>query len=124
MITRELTLCGKAVKLAYCYATEIAYKDITGDEIVTYFKSAHESIAKEEDPDIKQTIQALLACLIAYYNSNGEETPLKSEDIINEAKPAEIGMAIITMLDMRMEFYHVPKTAEPKVKKKKTKAKS
>jgi predicted Zn-dependent peptidase len=47
--------------------------------------------------------------MMAYYNSRGEEAPLKSEDIMNDAKPAEIGMAIFSIVNMRSEFYHVPK---------------
>ena len=49
MITREVTLCGKQVTLAYCYATEIAYKDFTGEDIIKYIRYAIECIQSKED---------------------------------------------------------------------------
>ena len=113
MITKEITLCSRQINIGYCYASEIAYKDLTDENIIDYIKEAIECIQQERDPDPKRTIFAIIACMMAYYNSRGEEAPLKSEDIMNEAKPAEIGMAIFTIINMRSEFYHVPKD-EPK----------
>ena len=36
MITKEITLCSKQVTLAYCYATEIAYKDLANEDMLDY----------------------------------------------------------------------------------------
>lgn len=109
MLTKKITLCGKVVTLAYCYATEIAYKDLSDENIADYFKEAIACIQKEIDPDVKHTIYAIIACMLAHYQSRGEDAPLKDTDIMNDAKPAEIGAAIFTILGLRMDFYHVPK---------------
>lgn len=109
MLTKEITLCGKAVTLAYCYATEIAYKDLSDENIADYIKEAVACIQQETDPDIKHTIYAILACMLAYYQSQGKEAPLTDTDLMNDAKPAELGTAIFTIIGLRMDFYHVPK---------------
>jgi len=108
MITKEITICGKQVTLAYCYATEIAYKDLSEENIADYIKEAVACIQKETDPDVKHTIYAILACMLAYYQSRGEEAPLTDTDLMNDAKPAELGTAIFTIIGLRMDFYHIP----------------
>lgn len=120
MITKEITLCGKQVTLAYCYATEIAYKDLSDENISDYIQEAVNCIQQKlNDPDTKRTIFAILACMLAYYQSKGEDAPLKDSDLMNEADPMEIGNAIITIVGMRMDFYHIPK-GEPKDPEPKT----
>ena len=117
MITKEITLCGKQVTLAYCYATEIAYKDLAGEDMLDYAKHATESIQAERDPDIKCTIFAIIACMMAYYE-DADKAPVKDSEIMREATPVEIGTAMLTILTMRQEFYHVPK-GEPEDKQEK-----
>ena len=114
MITKEITICGKAVTLAYCYATEIAYKDLSDEDMFDYAKHAVEAIQAQRDPDIKKTILAIIACMMAYYE-DAEKAPVKDSEIMKEATPVEIGTAMLTILTMRQEFYHVPK-GEPEDK--------
>jgi len=115
MLTKEITLCGKQVTLAYCYATEISYKDLSDENIADYIKEAVACIQEETDPDVKHTIYAILACMLAYYQSQGKEAPLTDTDLMNDAKPAELGTAIFTIIGLRMDFYKVPK-GEPEEK--------
>jgi hypothetical protein len=115
MLTKEITLCGKQVTLAYCYATEIAYKDMSDENIADYIKEAVACIQQKTDPDVKKTIYAILACMLAYYQSRGEDAPLKDTDLMSETTPAELGTAIFTIIGLRMDFYHVPK-GEPEDK--------
>ena len=117
MITKEITLCGKAVTLAYCYATEIAYKDLSNEDMLDYAKHAVEAIQAQRDPDIKRTIFAILACMMAYYE-DADKAPVKDSDIMKDATPVEIGTAMLTILSMRNEFYHVP-SGEPEDKPEK-----
>ena len=116
MITKEITICSKQVTLAYCYATEIAYKDLADEDMLDYAKHAIDSIHAQRDPDIKRTIFAIIACMIAYYE-DADRTPVKDSEIMREATPVEIGTAMLTILSMRSEFYHVP-TGEPEDKPK------
>lgn len=117
MITKEITLCGKQVTLAYCYATEIAYKEMSDEDIFDYAQAAVEAIQAQRDPDIKKTIYAIIACMMAYYEDK-DKAPVKDSEIMREATPVEIGTAMLTILSMRQEFYHVPK-GEPEDKQEK-----
>ena len=117
MITKEITICGKAVTLAYCYATEIAYKNMTNEDMFDYIQKAVEAIQNQRDPDIEKTIYAILACMMAYYE-DADKAPVKDSEIMKQATPVEIGTAMLTILSMRSEFYHVPKD-EPEDKPEK-----
>ena len=117
MITKEITLCGKQVTLAYCYATEIAYKDLSNEDMLDYAKHAVEAIQAQRDPDIKRTIFTILACMMAFYE-DADKAPVKDSEIMKEATPVEICTAMLTILSMRQEFYHVP-SGEPEDKPEK-----
>ena len=117
MIKKEITLCGKQVTLAYCYATEIAYDDLANESMLDYVKHAIESIQAQRDPDIKRTIFAIIACIMAYYE-DADKAPVKDSDIMKEATPVELGTAMLTILSMRNNFYHVP-SGEPEEKPEK-----
>ena len=117
MIQKEITLCNKQVTLAYCYATEIAYKDLSDEDMFDYAQAAVEDIQAQRDPDIKKTILAIIACMMAYYEDS-DKAPVKDSEIMKQATPVEIGTAMLTILSMRSEFYHVPKD-EPEDKPEK-----
>lgn len=114
MLTKEITLCGRQVTLAYCYATEIAYKDLSDENIADYIKEAVACIQAETDPDVKHTIYAILSCIQAYYEDPAK-APVTDRDIMRDATPAELGTAIFTIIGLRMDFYKVPK-GEPEEK--------
>ena len=105
MITKEITICRTVVNLAYCYATEIAYKDLAGEDMYDYVLHAVECIHQQRDPDVKRTIYAILAAMMAYYSANGTDAPLKDADLMRNANPAEIGIAIFTIINLRQQFY-------------------
>lgn len=102
--------------MAYCFATEIAYKELSGEEMLDYAEYAVECLQSKRDIDNKRTILAIIACMMAYYPD--EELPLKDSDIIKEATPIDKALAILTMLEMRAKFYEIPK-GEPKDKEPK-----
>ena len=78
---------------------------------------------KERMPDVKKTIYAILACVMAYYESKGEDAPIKDSELMNETSPMEVGKALGTVLSLRAEFYTVP-AGEPEEKPSKGKGKA
>ena len=56
MKKKEITLAGKHVTVAYCYATEIAYKDLSGQDIADFMGEVGEAIAANKMPDVKKSI--------------------------------------------------------------------
>ena len=112
MTTKEITLCGQQVTLGYCFATEILFNKLSGQYLSDYATHAIDCIGKQKDPDTEQTIYAILACMISYAESQKKEAPLKDTDLMYSAAPAELGIAIFTILELCSQFYHVPESAK------------
>ena len=124
MIQEEVTLAGKPVTLGYCYATEIAYKDLSGEDIPSIIQETIAAVNAQpaQMPDAKRSIYLVLAAIIAYYESKGEEAPVKDTDLMHDVTPLELGTALGTIINLWMKFYNIPK-GEPEDKPKKGKGK-
>lgn len=118
MKQKETTLCGKTVNLAYCYATEIAFRELTDSDINDFVSEAVDAVSASRMPDIKKTICILLASMIAYYNAHNGEPPVTDKELMNEATPTEMGTALGIVLALRVDFYKLP-SGEPGEKPKK-----
>ena len=108
MITKEITICGKQVTLAYCYATEISYKILSDEDIIDFGQEVIEKIQREQMPDIRKTIFLILASMNAYYESKGEKAPVSDKELMYECSPQEIGQALGVIIGLRSQFYHIP----------------
>ena len=114
MITKEITIGGKSVTLAYCYATEISYKLLSDEDINAFMQEVNKCLMAEPQrmPDIRKTIFLILAAVSAYYESRGEELPIDDKMLMYETTPEEMGTALGVVLGLRGQFYAVP-TGEP-----------
>lgn len=105
------------VTLAYCYATEIAYRDLSGEDITDFMQEA--SIAINGDtprmPDVEKTICAIIAAIHAYYKSKEEESPVKDTDLMYHCTPQDLALALGTIIGLRAQFYALP-AGEPEDK--------
>jgi hypothetical protein len=117
MITKEITIGGKPVTLAYCYATEISYKLLSDEDINAFMQEVNKCLTAEPQrmPDIRKTIFLVLAATSAYYESRGEELPIDDKTLMYETKPEEMGTALGVVLGLRGQFYAVP-SGEPEDK--------
>ena len=117
MITKEITIGGKPVTLAYCYATEISYKLLSDEDINAFMQEVNKCLTAEPQrmPDIRKTIFLILAAVSAYYESKGEELPIDDKTLMYETKPEEMGTALGVVLGLRGQFYAVP-SGEPEDK--------
>ena len=115
MQKKEIIICGKPVTLAYCYATEIAYKDCSGEDILAFLTEALPLIQQQQMPDVKKTLFLIIASMLSYYEDD-EKLPVTDKDMMHEAAPGEIGTALGTIIALRAQFYHVP-DGEPEDKK-------
>lgn len=124
MIHEEITLAGKPVTLGYCYATEIAYKELSGEDITDIIQETAACVNAQPPrmPDVKRSIYLVLAAVMAYYQSKDEDAPIKDTDLMNEATPVELGIALGTIITLWAQFYNIPK-GEPKDKPAKGKGK-
>lgn len=98
MTQKTITIAGKQVGIAYCFATEIAFKALTGNNI--------------EEADVtnpEQVVYLILAAISAYYQEQEAEAPVTDKDIIYRAKPKELIEALTAVLAMRADWYESPK---------------
>lgn len=114
MIKKEITLCGKQVTLAYCFATEIGYKILAEEECTDFIKEVFASIESNRMPDTKKSIMLIIAAATAYAEFKGEDVPIDNKDIMYNASSVEIGNAIGVLVSMYVEFYKMPAGEEEK----------
>lgn len=111
MIHEEITLAGKPVTLGYCFATEIAYKDLSGEDITAIIQETIAAVNAQPArmPDAKRSIYLVLAAVMAYYQSKDEDAPIKDTDLMNDTTPLELGTALGTIINLWAKFYNIPK---------------
>jgi len=110
--------------LGYCYATEIAYKDLSGEDIAAIINETIHAINAQPArvPDTKRSIYLVLSAVMAYYQSKDEDAPIKDTDLMNDTTPIELGIALGTIINLWAKFYNIPK-GEPEEKPAKGKGK-
>ena len=128
MLTKEIELCGKKVMMAYCYATEIAYKAMADEDMHDFIQKAIECINEKKDPDSKRVIFAILASVNSYYESltdiNERKSPVTDHDLMYNLTPKEMGAALGNILILRSQFYQLPKGEEGDTQKEEGESKN
>lgn len=107
MNTKEITICDKPVTLGYCFATEISFKDLAKQDITDFMIEAIPLIQAKQMPDTKSIIYLILSSILAYYEDPAK-APVTDRDIMRDATPEELGIALGTIITMRADFYHIP----------------
>lgn len=127
MITKEITLCGKQVTLAYCFGTEIGFKLLTEQECSDFMKEVIIGLNAKKDPDRSKSMSLIVSAMTAYYESlpagpdgKKQESPVTDEDIIYRATIDDLGLAVGTIVGLYLEFYKIP-VGEPEDKEPKDK---
>lgn len=113
MTTKTITIAGKEVTLAYCYATEIGYKLLSDEDITAYMADAMEALKESRMPDTRKTVYVIIAAINAYSEWKGEQPAISDRDLMYDATPLELGTALGTILQLRADFYKLP-SDEPK----------
>ena len=106
MTQKEITLCGKQVKLLYCAASENGFEDLSG-----------KSINEMDFTKSKDIMNLAVACIIAAYTEAKQEPPISSEDLLYKATPKELTDLYLTVINLRAEWYGVPKTVSDQIQK-------
>lgn len=113
MTTKTITISGKEVTLAYCYATEIGYKLLSDEDITAYMAAAMEALKESRMPDTRKTVYVVIAAINAYSEWKGEQPVISDRDLMYDATPLELGTALGTIIQLRADFYKMP-SDEPK----------
>lgn len=96
-----INIAGKDVNVAYCYATEIAFRKYTG-----------ESIEQFDAQNPEHVLYFVISAIVAWSQYKGEEPAIKDEQLMYQAKPKELVEALSVIFKLRMKWYDLP-TDEP-----------
>ena len=131
MTSKKITICGKEVELFYCAATENGYERISGGKTISVFFPTFKS-----DDDGNQVVDQLpaatnedylllaIAGIVAADTYYKREAVINSEDILYNATPTERRLLIDTILELRNEWYEVPKIINEIMRKENAKVKA
>lgn len=108
MKTQKVTIAGIEVGIAYCYATEIAFANLTGGK-------APADMIQSATVNPSEVAYLIISAIQAYYKD--EESPVKDVDLMYEATPEELNKAFAAVIELFKEWYSIPKGAESKKKK-------
>lgn len=112
MKTRQITIAGKTITIAYCYATEIAFKNFSGIDFVEFRKQTQTEGAAS--PQL--VLYAILSAITAYDQGTGaKKQQMTDKDIMFSASPKELIDALTAVMELRNEWYQIP-SGEPEDK--------
>ena len=109
MKQKETTICGKPVMLAYCFATEINYKLLSGEEISPFIFEAIDAVNAKKNPDTEKSMRLILSAMKAYYEKSDGQPPVTEKDLRLDATPEEFFTAVGIVIGLWMDFYYLPK---------------
>lgn len=98
MNTKEITLCGQQVNVTYDTASEQGFESLSGKSI--------------NDIDFTRTTDMFnlsVACIVSAYDADNQKAPITSKDILHNATSKELEDLYLTVINLRAEWYSVPK---------------
>jgi hypothetical protein len=122
MKKKKVKIAGKQVWLAYCYATELAFYDMTDTDINDFFKEFfsqnkeedEEEKKKKESRKLKLILYAIFAAAFSYSESVEKDCEIDHKTLMFHAKPSEITEAFSCVIELRNEWYKLPSDDKPK----------
>ena len=131
MTSKKITICGKEVELFYCAATENGYERISDGKTIGVFiptfkmdeEGNHviDQLPAATNEDYLLLAMAGIVAADTYYK---REAVINSEDILYNATPTERRLLIDTIVELRNEWYEVPKIINEIMRKENAKVKA
>lgn len=116
MTSKKITICGKEVELFYCAATENGYERISGGKTIGVFiptfkkdEEGNQVIDKLPEATSEDYMMLAMAGIVAADTYYKRDAVINSEDILYNATPTERKLLIETIVELRNEWYEVPK---------------
>lgn len=97
METGIINIAGEEVNVAYCYATEIAFRKYT-----------NMSIEQFDAQNPEHVLYFVISAIVAWSQYKGEEPAIKDEQLMYNAKPKELVEALSVIFKLRMKWYDIP----------------
>lgn len=131
MTSKKITICGKEVELFYCAATENGYERISGGKTIGVFiptfktdKNGNQVIDKLPEATNEDYLLLAIAGIVAADTYYERDAVINSKDILYNAKPTERRLLVDTIIELRNEWYEVPKIIAEITRKENAKAKA
>ena len=105
MKTKNITICGKEITVAYCFMTEAIYKEVTGEDYSVLGQEIADCIKGKNDPDMSKLFALIYAAELAYYE---KDEPFTIKDLMRKSTFDEVTAAIVTIVGLRAAFFHIP----------------
>jgi hypothetical protein len=128
MTSKKITICGKEVELFYCAATENGYERISDGKTIGVFiptfkmdEEGNHVIDQLPAATNEDYIMLAMAGIVAADTYYKREAVINSEDILYNATPTERRLLIDTILELRNEWYEVPKIINEIIRKENAK---
>jgi hypothetical protein len=128
MTSKKITICGKEVELFYCAATENGYERISDGKTIGVFiptfkmdeegNQVIDQLPAATNEDYMLLAMAGIVAADTYYK---REAVINSEDILYNATPTERRLLIDTIVELRNEWYEVPKIINEIIRKENAK---
>ena len=128
MTSKKITICGKEVELFYCAATENGYERISGGKTIGVFiptfkmdeegNQVIDQLPAATNEDYMMLAMAGIVAADTYYK---REAVINSEDILYNATPTERRLLIDTIVELRNDWYEVPKIINEIIRKENAK---
>jgi hypothetical protein len=112
---KSINICGKDVKMRYCAATETGYEQLSGKSVATFIptfgknEQGEDIIVKPAEATTHDYLMLAVSAIVAAYSRKGEEPPVSTEDILYEATAEETKTLLETIVELRSDWYGVPK---------------
>lgn len=111
MTTKTITICGRDTTLAYCNATEIAFKMLSDENIGEFFTNEVFPAINAKParlPDMRKTIFLVVSAINSYYDYAGKQSPVSDRELMYEAKAGDIPKALAAVIELYGTFYATP----------------
>lgn len=111
MKKKTITIAGKKVTLAFCYATEIAFAEYTGESFHEYIRTAGDK------QDAKKMLYVIMAAIMAWAQYEQKDPVITDKQLLYEATPEQFTAAYVAVMELFASFYKLPlgdKQQQPK----------
>lgn len=99
-----IRIAGRDVPVAYCYATEVTFAELTGISVQEYLQQSSEGAVA----DARKTVHLILSAALAAAQGEEKDTPIDFREIMFAASPGEIADAVTTIVNLCTDWYKLP----------------
>ena len=123
MTEKTIKILGKDVDMIYCNATEDGFEEISPRPISVFVPTVSKDEKGEEtiipaQANISDYVRLAFASIVAASTKKGEkQPPINGDDIMYNISPVERNMLIEAIVEIRNEWYEIPKIVEEQLKK-------